>query len=250
MAHPTEHVGGGAAAAPEVAEVLRADTFLDNSTVIACPTRGMIHCIVVDAWNRLIKPANQKWSFLFCSGAEVGDAYNRMLEHILQHAQLGRYKFMLTLEDDNIPPPDAMVKLLKTLRDHPEFDAVSGLYRRKTDPYDPLLCGTPSRFAETGELEFGLRDPEEQIKAGELIEVNGIPMGCALWRMDLFREIDPPWYVTVNEHVKMNGKLMGGRNMTQDLAFCEKARRAGKRFAVNCAVRVGHMDLDSQTVIY
>jgi hypothetical protein len=74
--------------------------------------------------------------------------------------------------------------------------------------------------------------------------VNGIAMGCALWRMDLFRQIPKPWFVTVADYLPDRGLV----SFTQDLYFCEKAVRAGKRFAVDFRVRVGHMDVDTGEV--
>jgi len=58
------------------------------------------------------------------------------------------------------------------------------------------------------------------------------------------RQIPPPWFVSVNDVVE--GK--GIQCFTQDLFFCEKAVRAGKRFAVDMRVRVGHMDVNSGEV--
>jgi hypothetical protein len=71
--------------------------------------------------------------------------------------------------------------------------------------------------------------------------VCGIAMGCALWRMDLFRDIPPPWFVTVADVVP--GK--GIQGFTQDLFFCQKAVLAGKRFAVDMRVKVGHLDINT-----
>jgi len=76
------------------------------------------------------------------------------------------------------------------------------------------------------------------------MRVNGIAMGCALWRIDLFREIPPPWFVTVSDVIP--GK--GPQCFTQDLSFCEKAVRQGKRFAVDMRVKVGHLDINSGLV--
>jgi hypothetical protein len=77
------------------------------------------------------------------------------------------------------------------------------------------------------------------------MEVNGIAMGCALWRMELFRELAAPWFVTVNDVFPEKG---GAQCFTQDLYFCERARRAGKRFAVDFRVKVGHLDTETGVV--
>jgi hypothetical protein len=62
--------------------------------------------------------------------------------------------------------------------------------------------------------------------------------------MDLFREIPAPWYVTLNDIIQGKGVV----GMTQDLRLCAEARRAGKRFAVDMRVKVGHLDIGSGQV--
>ena len=76
------------------------------------------------------------------------------------------------------------------------------------------------------------------------MKVNGLAMGCALWRMSLFRDVPAPWYVTLNDLVPGKGVV----GMTQDLRFCAEARKVGKRFAVDMRVKVGHLDIGSGTI--
>ena len=71
------------------------------------------------------------------------------------------------------------------------------------------------------------------------MECYGIGMGFALWRMSMLKDkaIERPLFKTVA------GAQGAG---TQDLSFCMKARTAGYRFAVDCRVRVGHLDYSGQ----
>jgi hypothetical protein len=221
----------------ERAELLDRATFKDSSTCIVVPTRGAVHHRVVSAWQSLIAPMNQKRAFFLVSGAEVGDAYNTAIQNILANPELSTWKYVLTLEDDNLPPPDAHVRLLESI--DKGYDAVSGIYFTKGEINMPMAYGNPQRFAETGALDFRPLDIREELKAEALVPVNGIAMGCSLYRMDLFREIPPPWFVTLADLIPGEGV----KCYTQDLQFCEKAVRAGKKFAVDCRVKVGHLDL-------
>ena len=108
----------------------------------------------------------------------------------------------------------------------------------------PMAYGDPAEYSRSSVLDFRPRDVREALAAGQIMPVNGIAMGCGLWRMDLFRELPPPWYVTVNDVIP--GK--GSQCFTQDLFFCERAVKAGKRFAVDLRVKVGHMDINTGTV--
>ncbi|KAF0243291.1 MAG: hypothetical protein FD180_3476 [Planctomycetota bacterium] len=219
-------------------QTIHGSTYRDCSTVIVSPTRGLIHHRVVAAWQSLIAPMNQKRAFLFVAGDEVGHAYNNFLQQVLAHPELSTWKYVLTLEDDNLPPPDAHIRLLEAIDAGP-FDAVSGLYFTKGDVNMPQCYGDPEVHRRLGALEFQPRDVVGALARGQLVECNGIAMGCALWRMDLFRKIPPPWFVTVADWFPDKGGLAA---MTQDLYFCKKAKEAGKSFAVDCRVKVGHLD--------
>jgi len=224
-------------------ELHQGATYKDASTVVIVPTRGTVHYKVISAWQGLISPMNQKRAFLFVSGDEVGKAYNHLLEKVLAHPELGKWKYVLTLEDDNLPPPDAHIRLLETLDAHPQIDAVSGIYFTKGELNMPMAYGNPERYRRTGVLDFTPLDIREALRAGQVMEVNGIAMGCALWRMDLFRQISAPWFVTVADMV--NGAPQG---FTQDLYFCKRAKEAGKNFAVDMRVKVGHLDINTGIV--
>jgi hypothetical protein len=239
----------------ERVEHLPGTTYKDNSTVIIIPTRGeyqtaegvkvegLIPKQVVSAWQALISPMNQKRAILFTSGHEVGRAYDALITMILAHPELKNWKYILTLEDDNIPPPDAHIRLLESI-EWGNYDAVSGLYFTKGDVNMPMAYGDPAEYARTGVMDFRPRDVREALAAGQIMPVNGIAMGTALWKMSLFREIPAPWYVTLNDLVPGKGVV----GMTQDLSFCQRAIQAGKRFSVDLRVRVGHLDVTSNTI--
>jgi len=222
---------------------IEGSTYRDQSTIMIMPARDhFIHYRVVVALQSIIAPMNQKRAMLFCIGDEVGIAYDRLISSILADPQLSRYKYVMTVESDNLPPPDAQRRLLETI-EAGHWDAVSGLYFTKGELCMPMAYGDPARFESTGELEFGPRDVTACLAAGQVMPVNGIAMGCAIWRMDLFRKMPAPWFVTVDDLI--DGKAMG---FTQDLWFCRQARLAGHRFAVDCRVRVGHLDLNTGEV--
>lgn len=220
-------------------DTIHASTYKDCSTVVVVPTRGLIHHRVVASWQCLQSPMNQKRAFLFCTGAEVGDAYNRMIEQILANPELSKWKFVLCLEDDNLPPGDAHIRLLETLDDRPELDAVGGLYWTKGDVGYPLALGDAERYSATGELDFRPVDLRAKMANGHVVEVNGLPQGCTLFRMDLFRQVPGPWFVSYNEK---------GSAFTQDLYFWNRAKPLGKRCAIDMRVRVGHLDTASGIV--
>lgn len=227
----------------EKVTVIPATTYKDNSTVILIPTRGSIDTRVTQSLMGLLSPMNQKRWLHFIRGAEVGQAYTDTIQGILANPELSKWKYVLTLEDDNIQPPDAHIRLLETIEAGP-YDAVSGIYFTKGEWSMPMAYGDPEVYKTTGVLDFRPRDIREALAKGHVLPVNGIAMGCALWRMDLFREIAAPWFVTVSDVIPDKGPAC----FTQDLYFCERAVRQGKTFAVDMRVRVGHLDVNTGIV--
>jgi hypothetical protein len=215
-------------------------SYRDTSMVVVVPSRGpWLHRQWVESFNALMWPMNGKRAVLFASGAEVGRAYSECIQGVLAHPQLRDWRYVLTIEDDNLPPPDAAIRLLESIEAGP-FDAVGGLYYTKGAFNMPQCYGDPYEFARTGVLDFRPRDILSAVQQGHVVPCNGIAMGCSLYRMQLFRDIPGPWFVTCSDVYEE-----GARSMTQDLYFCERAARAGKRFAVDCRVHVGHADWET-----
>lgn len=254
----------------------KSGVYRDMSTVLAVPTRGMIPIEVVNSWLALALPVNQQCAgFIHERGKEVAAAYESLFAQCVDEktsrAKYGDYaqtfldaKFIVTMEEDNIPPGDGLLKLLGAIRtcdycggevgvkynmreeiieaadgswncitcEREGFSAVSGLYWMKTDPPTPMAFGDPKHADD-----FKPRRVSQAVQDGEVIEVNGIAMGFAVWRADLFRKVSRPWFETRDE-------------CTQDIYFCKKARaEAGARFGVHCGVRVGHLNVKTGEIV-
>ena len=197
--------------------------YRDLSTIIVVPTRGMIPARAVENWMGLMTPMNQKAIRMFVSGMEGGDAYNKAIETILSHPELSQWKYVLTLEEDNLPPQDGLLKLYEHIDG---YAAVGGLYWTKGEGGQPMIYGDPK-----GPLNFRPQVP----KADAIQECNGLGMGFTLFRLDVFKDpaIPKPWFRTVQEI---------GRSYTQDLYAFENIRKAGYKVASDNRVRVGHLD--------
>lgn len=211
-------------------------TYQDLSTVIVCPTRGMIPDRVVQAWMQLMRPMNQKViGPIFFRGYEVGEAYNMAVEFILSNPELSKWKYMLTIEEDNLPPPDGLLKLYEHMD---EYDVVGGLYWTKGEGGQPMIYGDPAAEA----FNFIPQAP----KPDTIQPANGLGMGFNLFKIDMFKnpELKRPWFVTLQEYSTQGG----GRSYTQDLYFYENAGKLGYTFACDTRVKVGHLDPASDVI--
>lgn len=205
--------------------------YKDCSTICLIPTRGTISWRVVQSWWNLASPMNQQFIRMGVVGYEVGSAYSTAIEQILQMPGLQDFKFILTLEEDNMPPPDGLLKLVAAMEDHPEYSAIGGLYWTKGEGGQPMIYGNPKDVP----LNFRPQPPVP----GEIVECNGLGMGFTLFRTKMFKDerLPNPLFQTVQRYGPD-----GVACYTQDLFFFEKARAAGYRFAAHCGVLVGHYD--------
>ncbi len=205
-------------------------TYQDLSTVIVVPTRGgrSLTPKFVSATYGLLKAMNQKCiGPIFMSGMEVGCAFNSVVEMIQSNPVLKEYKYLLTWEDDNLPPPDGLLKLYESIGD---YDVVGGLYWTKGEGGMPMCYGNP----KISPLNF----IPQSIIPETIQPCNGMGMGFHLWRLDVFTRIEKPWFETKQSW----DPATGVKSYTQDLWMYEKMARAGMRVACDNRVKVGHYD--------
>ncbi len=201
-------------------------------TIRIVPADGTIPAKCVAAWENMFPPPNNKFLRMWAFGQEVGEAYSQCIENILAHPELSKFKYIITLEHDNAPPPDGYVKLLETMEAYPQFAGIGGLYWTKGEGGMPQLWGDPA----DPQLNFRPQVPVP----GVVQEVCGTGMGFNCFRLDMFRDprLRRPWFKTQKE----------GGVATQDLYFWSDARQHGYRCAVNNAIMVGHYSVEEDVM--
>lgn len=208
--------------------------YSDLSTIIICPTRGVIPAKVVQSWMGLIRPMNQKViGPLFAIGLEVSEAYNQLISSILDNSELSTWKYILSIEEDNIPPPDGLMKLYENID---KYDVLGGLYWTKGEEGQPMIYGDPKSIPKVFNPQIPIPD--------SIQTANGLGMGFNLFKLEIFKKIPKPWFKTVQEFIPGQGTRM----VTQDLYFYEQAAKYGFRFACDTRVKVGHYDIQNDIV--
>jgi hypothetical protein len=201
----------------------------DLSCVLIMPAHRGIAPRIVHNWMGLFSPPNQKFVRHMAEGMEVGEAYSRTIEQILGHPELSKFKFIVTLEIDNAPPQDGLVRLLSSAHAHPEFAAIGGLYFTKGAGGVAQIWGDPNDHP----INFRPQLPDQ---SGGLKECNGTGMGFTCFRTKMFKDekLRRPWFKTAAS--KEEGVA------TQDLYAWADFRRHGYRCAIDCSILVGHLD--------
>lgn len=265
-------------------------TFQDLSTILVLPTPGVseekktlncsecghaneytavtssgLHPMFVEAWkNKLIRPMNVPFLEMIITGMEVGAAYTQAVEAILSNPALSKFKYILTLEHDNIIPlmpgtQGPLMMLYETIAKG--FDVAGGLYWTKGVPSLPLIYGDPTQpdpLRPEGMFHVRYAAPQQDPKRagkvnedgsdwhdGEIVECNGLGMGFTLFKTEIFRDkrLEKPWFKTLGDHGTL--EQPGVRQYTQDLYFFQKARALGYRCAVDTRVKLGHLNLQT-----
>lgn len=209
------------------ARLIKGGSWKRQRIITILPADAMIPAkVALSLWN-LIYPPNNGVVRILAQGMEVGDAYSSAIEQILAHPELKDWEYVLTVEHDNLPPQDGVIKMLEVLESRQELSAVSGLYFTKGEGGCAQIWGDP-------------KDPISNFRpqvpvAESVVECCGTGMGFALFRLSMFKDkrIARPLFKT---------KKGDGGVGTQDLMFWAEARKYGYRCAVHCGVKVGHMD--------
>lgn len=217
-----------------VARLIKGGSWKKQRVIVIIPAADLIPAkVALSLWN-LAFPPNNGVVRIMALGCEVGDAYSSAIEGILQHPDLSQWEFVLTVEHDNLPPPDGLVKLIDRMEQHPEFSCIGGLYFTKGEGGVAQIWGDPYDMP----LNYRPQVPDPN---GGLKECCGTGMGFNLWRLSMFKDqrMKRPLFKT---HRGRDGEGVG----TQDLTFWTEARKYGYRCAIDCSVRVGHYDLKGE----
>lgn len=147
--------------------------------LIATPTLGTVRMEWVQARYGQIIPTN--WSMLqyvqFVNSFiplryTVADAQNVIVKQLIDL----KYEWLLLIEDDTIPPPDAFVRFNKYMRDK-KVPIVSGLYYSRSNPPEPLV------FRGRGTSYYG------KWKLGDKVWCDGVPTGMLLVHSSILKSM-------------------------------------------------------------
>jgi hypothetical protein len=189
------------------------------------PSTSKIPLRVALALKNLATPPNNSCVWIPTENMEVGKAYSKTIEGILNHPELSNWEYLLTMEHDNLPQHDAAIKLVKHMENNPHLAAIGGLYWTKG------VSGVPQIWGDIKDvMNFRPQPPDPN---GGLVECWGLGMGFTMFRLSMFKDpaLRRPWFETRDGH-------------TQDLWFWADARQKGYKCAVACDVKVGHFDLE------
>lgn len=212
---------------------------LNNSTeknfrhrvLVATPTMGNIRMEwALARWGQII-PMN--WTMVqymeyinsyVPMNYTVPDAQNLIVKEALEKG----FEWLLLIEDDTAPQPDAFVRLNKYMRDR-TVPVISGVYFSRSEPSEPLV------FRGRGNSVYW------DWKFGDLVWCDGVPTGFLLIHCSILKAMwdESPEYISkgqtvrrvfdVPEEVRMNPELTMIETLTgtSDLRWCTRVMKEG-----------------------
>lgn len=209
--------------------IIEGGTWKQQRVIVIWPAGKSVPSDVVQSWLNIVYPPNQAVFRICAKGMEVGEAYSQAIQEVVQHPELSKWEWILTIEHDNMPPPTGLLKLIKRMEERPDLSCIGGLYWTKGEG------GVPQIWGDVNDPVLNWR-PQAPVP-GEVVECCGTGMGFNLWRLSMFKDerLRRPWFKTITG-------IEGTGTGTQDLYFWGDARKHGYRCGVDCDVLVAHFD--------
>jgi len=151
-------------------------------------------------------------------GNPVADAYN----FIVREALNDDADLLITVEDDTFPQADALIRLVEFVRSNPRT-AVGAWYPRREE------------YRQGVHIIVGKNERGPLPDDGKVHEVYTLAMGCSVYPVQMFREIQGPWFKTSPQ-------------LSQDSYFSQLAREAGWKLFVDTNIKCKHIDRNTGKV--
>ena len=188
-----------AIAAPLVSEMVHAQFWMS----FACMDKPSEYLLLVPEF------PHGPWS------TNIADARNSLIGQALD---CGVSK-LLMVDTDQTYPSDTITKLLSH-----DVDICGVRVHSRWEPYSPIFYrGT------IGAYKFISND---EMYSGDLIEIDATGTGCLMINMEIFDELEYPWFQFT---------MVRDRPVGEDIYFCHKAREAGFKIFVDSSIGVGHL---------
>lgn len=156
----------------------------------------------------------------------VDHARNEAVRSFFKH----NYDYLFFVDDDTIPPFDAVQKLVKLCEDGADIATGVTPILRRDDKGNAFTCN--NCFTSSTEDEGGTRMEAVDSDSGihQVIRCGG---SCLLIKREALMKIGEPWF-----QIKWNKDYTG--YIGEDLSFCDKAKAAGLKIMCDSSVICMH----------
>lgn len=194
--------------------------------VIAVPTFENIYPDTFKAIWDMKKPDGATVDFIYVRGYDCARARN----NIIDAAKKAQADYVLMIDNDTVPPKDALINLLED-----DKDVVVGYYAHRV--FNANYDGR-TNACKLGEFNYTKQYSGAELKdfrdsGNYVLQIHGGGLGCALIKMSVLDRLAFPYFDWTN--YKNNYVL------SEDLYFAENCRTSSVPIYVDTRVECGHI---------
>jgi hypothetical protein len=188
---------------------------------ILVPTRDMVHTHFAFSLTQLIKTTSEVMdTYLFFDSSSV---LLNQREKLIEEAKLINSDYVLWLDSDMVFPSTTALRLLEHNK-----DIVGCNYLKRTKPLKPVA------YKSIGDWDSFL----PLMPQDELVEVEGVGMGCILMKTEIFKKLQKPYFEFI--YNKKSDDWMG-----EDFNLLSKLREKDYKVYIDTllSMEIKHMGL-------
>lgn len=202
----------------------------DYAFIVCMPTRGSVS---VETHTALSSNKDDSAVILATVARKpVTEARNSLAATALQAVKddplpwIPREWIVLWVDDDSFWTPGTFAQLKAIFRAYSQVDIVAGYF----GPRAPF--SSPIAFRDKGNGESFPR-PNVDCRMGDLVEVERVGFHFVAHRVSVLEKVGPnPFTIPVDAE----------KNVSEDFAFCDRARAAGCRIVCATGLHIAHID--------
>lgn len=183
---------------------------------IAVPILGTIHPSAYVSHLSLSKPPGT--AIATVTRAMPDEARNRLIEQALKMC----YDYIFFLDDDMIPAPDLIIRLLNSMEADKSISMLAPFAYKRIPPFLPCV------FSRRSDGKYDI----VEARGKGIISVDAAHVAATLVRCSALRAIKPPWFEFSNR---------GEIRFSEDICFCEKLAASGGKIMVDADMEALHL---------
>lgn len=141
--------------------------------------------------------------------------------------------WIFLLDDDVLPPPNTIMKMINLWRNREDCQIINGVYWSKSEPPLPLI------------FRDHMRGSYLDWHVGDLIEADAAGAGCTFIDTDVLRKMEKPWFSVNYTYRPKDADPKPDKpdfSTTEDLYFYHNARKLGYKVWVDTSIQCIHQD--------
>ncbi len=131
--------------------------------------------------------------------------------------------YLFMVDDDMLCPPDLFYQLAAH-----DKDIVAALAFTRNPDHKPVIYQTLEGYDPVSNASYGLTKMVMNYPKDQLVECDGVGFGAVLIKTEVLRKVPKPWF-------------FGMEQTGEDVAFCNKAKKAGFRVWMDTSIKLGHL---------